>query len=298
MNSGPGGEDIWLLDLERGGLPTPFTFDAANDRSPIWSPDGSRVVFASNRGRAGPLRYDLYQKASSGTGSEDVLWADNLNKTPTNWSPDGRFILYTSTVTGAPGDVWILPLFGDRKPSPFLQTPFGEAQGQFSRDGRWIAYVSNESGRDQVYVAPFAGPGGAPGGKWPISANGGTQPRWRRDGKEIVFVSPADNTLMAAEVSARDSAFEVGAVKALVCDSPARDAAEQLSGVGRWPAISRQHGAGPSGDGDTDHSRRELDGRSEEVGARRLAAFNRQIRSRLIRVGRPSPLRVVHSDRG
>jgi Tol biopolymer transport system component len=210
--------DIWLVDLERGGLPTRITFDAANDVSPIWSPDGSRVVFASNRkGSAPPL--DLYQKAS--TGSEDVLVADNLNKYPTSWSPDGRFILYTS-IAGGGGDLWILPLSGDRKPFPFLQPRFIETQGQFSPDGRWIAYISNESGRGEVYVAPFGGPSGVQSGKWQVSTGGGDQPRWSRDGKEIYYVTQAPaNTLMVAAVSVRDSAFDVGAVKALFAVRPA-----------------------------------------------------------------------------
>jgi hypothetical protein len=103
-----------------------------------------------------------------------------------------------------------LPLFGDRKPLPFLQMPYNEAYGQFSPDGRWVAYLSNESGRDEVYVAPFP----RPAGKWQVSTTGGVAPRWRRDGKEIFYVAP-DNKLMAAAVSGQASAFEVGAVQPL-----------------------------------------------------------------------------------
>ena len=123
---------MWLLDLDRGGLPTRFTFDTARDFAPVWSQDGSRVAFASIR--KGPT-FDVYQKPASGVGSEDVLSADNVSKIPTNWSPDGRFLLYTLQTNQRFDDMWILPLSGDRKPVPFLQTRFNEGQGQFSRTG-------------------------------------------------------------------------------------------------------------------------------------------------------------------
>ena len=128
-----------------------------------------------------------------------------------DWSPDGRFILFAVTAPKTGLDLWVLPLFGDRKPLPFLQTPFNESPGQFSPDGRWIAYSSDESGRYEVYVTPFPGPGG----KWQVSTASGDWPRWRRDGKEIFYVAPADNKLMAAAVNGRGSAFEVGAVRPL-----------------------------------------------------------------------------------
>ena len=194
--------DIWIFDVARG-LRTRFTFDPTDDLSPIWSPDGSRVVFASRR--KGHL--DLYQKASSGAGNEDVLFADSLDKFPTSWSPDGRFILYLATGGTTGYDLWVLPLSGDRKPFPFLQTPFNEGPGQFSPDSRWIAYASNESGRNEIYVAPFPGPGG----KWQISTAGGNLPRWRHDGKELFYLAP-DNKLMVAAVNGQGAAFEVGAV--------------------------------------------------------------------------------------
>jgi serine/threonine protein kinase len=199
------GRDIWLYDVARG-LRTRFTFDRANALESIWSPDGSRVVF--NSGRKGHL--DLYQKASSGSGAEEVLLEDNLDKYPVSWSPDGRFILYSS-VGGPTGlDLFVLPLFGDRKPLPFLQTQFAEGSGRYSPDGRWVAYASNESGKFEVYVAPFPGPGG----KWQISTAGGDWPRWRRDGNEIFYLTPG-NALMAAAVNGKGSSLEVGAVKPL-----------------------------------------------------------------------------------
>ena len=199
------GGDIWLYDVARG-LPTRFTFGPGTAGASIWSPDGSRIVFSANR----KGHYDLYQKASSGASNEEVLTEDNLDKTPVSWSPDGRFILYVSTGTSTGNDLFALPLSGDRKPVPFLQTQFSESQGQFSPDGRWVAYTSNESGRFEVYVAPFPGPGG----KWQISTTGGSLPRWRRDGTEIFFLAP-DNALMAAAVNGKALSFQVGAVKPL-----------------------------------------------------------------------------------
>jgi Tol biopolymer transport system component len=202
--------DIWLYDVARG-LRTRFTFDPDPNQEAIWSPDGSSIVFDSTR--KGPA--DLYRKASSGEGTEELLYADKFGKHPKGWSPDGKFLLYSvaSSKTGA--DIWILPLAGgERKPFPFGQTPFNETAGQFSPDGRWIAYQSDESQRTEIYVAPFNGPGGAPGGKRQISTDGGSLPRWRRDGKEIFYLS-ADGRLMAAEVNIKGASVEVGAVRPL-----------------------------------------------------------------------------------
>jgi Tol biopolymer transport system component len=153
---------------------------------------------------------DLYQKASNGAGAEEVLLEDNLDKTPLSWSSDGRFILYLTSGGPTGNDLFVLPLFGDRKPFPFLQTQFNDYPGQFSPDGRWVAYASDESGKFEVYVAPFPGPGG----KWQVSVAGGDWPRWRRDGTEIFYLAP-DNKLMAAAVNGKGSSFEVDAVKPL-----------------------------------------------------------------------------------
>jgi Tol biopolymer transport system component/predicted Ser/Thr protein kinase len=198
--------DIWLYDLARS-LPTRFTF-GENAMTLIWSPDGSRVVFNSRQ--KGHL--DLYQKASSGAGSEEPLLVDNSAKTPLSWSPDGRFILYRSTGVSTASNLFVLPLSGDRKPFPFLSTDtrFIVVFGQFSPDGRWLVYNSTESGRSEIYVAPFPGPGG----KWQVSPSGGSWPRWRHDGTEIFYLAP-DNKLMAATVNGKVSSFEVGAIRPL-----------------------------------------------------------------------------------
>jgi serine/threonine protein kinase/Tol biopolymer transport system component len=198
--------NIWIYDAARG-LRTRFTFDASLNRFPVWSADGSRIVFTSNR----KGHYDLYVKPSGGAGTEELLVTTGLQLLANDWSRDDRFLLYESNgdpKTGA--DLWVLPLTGERKPFPFLQTPFTEQYGKFSPDGKWVAYTSNESGIEQVYVAPFPGPGG----KWQISTLGGTLPGWRQDGKEILYLAP-DNNVMAAEVSAKGSAFEIGVVRPL-----------------------------------------------------------------------------------
>jgi serine/threonine protein kinase len=198
--------DIWLYELTRG-MKTRFTFGPASKRFPVWSPDGNRLVFNSSRKGV----FDLYQKAVHVAGSEEIFFESKENKQPLDWSRDGRFITYATY--GDPktrGDIWVLPLFGDRKPIPFLQTEFDDLYSCFSPDGRWIAYVSDETRQTEVYVRPFPGPGG----KWQISTTGGTRPRWRQDGKEFFYLS-TDNKIMAAEITAKGSMIEVGEIQPL-----------------------------------------------------------------------------------
>jgi len=205
--------DLWIYEVSRG-LRTRFTFDPAFDRWPVWSSDASRIVFASNR----KGQYDLYVKPSGGAGTEELLVTTGLSLQPKDWSADGRFLLYDSLGDPKTGtDLWVQPMSGDGKAFPFLQTVFNESDGHFSPDGKWVAYVSNESGSDQVYVAPFPGPGG----KWQISTAGGSRPTWRRDGREIIYLA-LDDKLMATEVNAKGSNFEVGAVKQLFQAKPQR----------------------------------------------------------------------------
>ena len=201
-----GQANLWTIDVARG-LRTRFTFAASYDDSPVWSPDGSRLVFSSDR----TGRNDLYQKSISGVGNEELVLPLESDDFPLDWSPDGRWIIFGSISPQQPkGDLWALEPSGDPKPVPILQTPFDEGDARFSTDGRWIAYVSDESGQQEVYVAPFPGPGR----KWQISAAGGSLPLWNRDGKEI-FYQAADQKLMSVEVSADESGVQVGQAKAL-----------------------------------------------------------------------------------
>ena len=204
-------QDLWIYDAARG-LPTRFTFDPAVDREPVWSPDGKTVYFSSNRGKG---TFNIYRKASNGTGAEELLLEDAADKYPTGIPPDGSLLLYYRNDPKTGGDLWVLPLTqaaGGAKTGPriFLQTPFTENRPQFSPDGQWVAYASNESGHNEVYAVPFPGPGG----KRQISSDGGTKPRWRRDGKEI-FYHTEDGQLMAAEVLARNGTLEVGKLQKL-----------------------------------------------------------------------------------
>jgi serine/threonine protein kinase/Tol biopolymer transport system component len=205
-----GNQDLWIYDVTRG-LRTRFTFDPALDDDPKWSPDGRSIAFRSNR----KGHFDLYRKSSDGAGAEELLYADNFEKTPGSWSPDGKFLLYRAADPKTGTDIWVLPLSPQQagttpKPSLFLQTAFNVDWPIFSQDGRWVAYNSNESQQSEIYVAPFPGPGG----KRQISTSGGILPRWRPDGKEIFYLG-LDGRVMAAEVNIKDSKIEVGQVRPL-----------------------------------------------------------------------------------
>ena len=196
------GVDVWIVDLGHG-TPSRFTF-ANQDQTPIWSSDGGRILWLSQRG--GGL--NLYVKSVTGSRTEDAIFTPPspyvFVRAPNDWSRDGRWLLYTQSRSDWTQQMWTLPITGEQKPNPFVHSQSSEKEGQFSPDGRWVAYASNESGRWQVYVAPFPGPGG----KYQVSTNGGQQPRWRRDGKELFFLSP-DKKLMAVPVKV-DAAFEFG----------------------------------------------------------------------------------------
>jgi Tol biopolymer transport system component len=204
-----GNADIWLLDATRS---TRFTFDPSLDRFPTWSPDGSRIVFDSTR----KGHRDLYLKPSNGAGSEELLVESAQDKGAADWSRDGRFLLYHSIDPQTGYDIWVLPMEGDRKPFVFLKTNFDEKRGKFSPDGRWVAYMSNESGRYEIYVRPFSGnaPGAATGGQWQVSTSGGISPRWRADGKELYYIAP-DGKLMATPITASGATIAPGTPVAL-----------------------------------------------------------------------------------
>jgi serine/threonine protein kinase len=198
--------DIWLVDALRGPR-TRFTFDRGIEISSVWSPDGKRLAFASDR--RGHL--DIYQKATVGVGREELLLESDFEKFPQSYSRDGRYLLYYARENPRnQGDLWVLPLSGDRKPLPFYQSEFNEEYCSFSPDGHWIAYQSDESGKSEIYFAPFPGPGG----KRQVSGSGGSQPKWRRDGKEIFFIAP-DGRLMSAEVNGNGETLEIGIPRVL-----------------------------------------------------------------------------------
>ena len=199
MNAGSN-RDIWVRDLVRG-VTSRFTFNEARDSSPIWSPDGQRIAFTTER----EGEFDLAVKPVGGTGEVEVLLEAPHRQFPSSWSADGRFFLYYELHPENFWDIWVLPLEGeDREPKPLLNTPFMEVRGRFSPDGRWIAYESDESGRGEIYVQAFSGTGG----KWQISTNGGTEPQWRHDGRELYYVAP-DLKMMRVDVQIGET-FEAG----------------------------------------------------------------------------------------
>ena len=213
---------IWMLDLARGVL-NRFTFDMSTDVAPVWSHDGRSILFSSNRNGV----FDLYQKSATGAGSEELVLATPQDKSASDWSADGRFALYRSPGGAATGfDIWALPMSGanaspegrshqeitgERKPIPVVQTKSEERDGQFSPDGNWIAYQSNESGRMEIVVQSFPGPGG----KLLVSTNGGAQVRWKSDGKELFYIA-LDGQLMSVPIRSTNSqTIEAGTPVAL-----------------------------------------------------------------------------------
>jgi len=210
---GADASDIWLMDLSRGGASTRFTFGSASNKAPVWSPDGSRMIFSSNRD--GP--YNLYQKSANGVKDEEVLSSSSEDKYSTSWSPDGRFLLYTVVNPKTKSDLWVLPLEGDRKPIPFLSTEFNERQARFSPDGHWVAYTSDESGQDEVYIRSYSmnsvETAEDTGGQWQISNGLGQDPHWRGDGRELYYRS-RDGRVMAVEIVTQ-VAFQAGKPQSL-----------------------------------------------------------------------------------
>ena len=185
-----GNPDVWMI--ESRGVRTRFTVEPGVDNFPIWSPDGARIVFSSTRA-GGP--HHLYTQTVSAVGDAELLIESADVKTATDWSPDGRYVLFRSSNPKTGYDVWAVSV-ADRKPIPLLVTNFAERDAQFSPNGKWIAYQSDESGRFEIYVQPFPGPGH----KTQVSSAGGGQVRWRRDG-ELYYIAP-DERLMAVAVKA------------------------------------------------------------------------------------------------
>ena len=185
--------DLWLYDVT-GANATRFTFDPAGDFYPLWSPDGSRIIWDSNR----KGEFQLYQKAVNGVGQEEVfLGADkNRFRRPSDWSRDGRFFIYTENNPKTRQDIWVWPVADKQPPWPFAATEADEGAAKLSPDGRWLAYVSDETGRSEVYVQSFP----ERSGKRQVSTDGGSGVRWRQDGKEELFYHALDGKLMVVRV--------------------------------------------------------------------------------------------------
>jgi Tol biopolymer transport system component len=198
--------DLWVFDLKRG-VRTRLTFQPTGMQGPIWSPDGSRIAFTANYSG----KWGLYTKAANGAGqATQMAEIQGSIGTASDWSRDGKYLLFAVLANETRQDIWLLPVGQDNKAAPLLKTPAQEDEARFSPDERWIAYVSNESGRAEVYVTPFPNVGP----KWQISSEGGYLPQWSRDGHELFFLRP-DNTVMTAPIAEKDSSVEVGTVKPL-----------------------------------------------------------------------------------
>jgi Tol biopolymer transport system component len=200
--AGSGTLDLWIYEIERD-LRTRFTFEAGNEFWPVWSPDGDTLAFAADP-EAGP--FDIYRKSVGGAGESELVYSSDVNKFPTSWSPDGKELAFFQPGgEGQEMDIWILPLDGTGEPRPFRQTQFFDVLPAFSPDGRWMTFISNESGEAQLYVTPYPGPGR----KWQISESSGSYYYWRADGREIVYVQN-DGQLVAVEVDPSGDTFVIG----------------------------------------------------------------------------------------
>ena len=198
----PGGA-ITILEFGRD-VTTRLTFGSSGGMNPAWSPDGRSVAYYGSQG--------IYRKATNGGAPEELLLRSQTLAVPKSWSPDGRYLIYAQINPGTGADLFALPIGQtDSHPLVLAQTQATEDQGQFSPDGHWVAYTSNESGQSEIYVIPF--PPAANGARWVVSRGGGVMPRWRRDGKELFFISP-DWKMMAVDVSA-NAGFQSGTPHAL-----------------------------------------------------------------------------------
>jgi Tol biopolymer transport system component len=193
---------LWLYDLARETL-TRLTFEGSVNLNAAWTPDGKRIAFNSDK--AGPT--NIYWQLADGSGGREQLTNSPYSNIPSSWSPDGQLLSFTEVGSATGYDLWVLRL-SDRKPQPFLQTPFNESVPRFSPDGHWLSYISNESGRYEVYVQPYPGPGG----KWQISTEGGTEPVWNHNGRELFYRN--GDKMMAVDI-ATQSGFAAGKPKLL-----------------------------------------------------------------------------------
>jgi dipeptidyl aminopeptidase/acylaminoacyl peptidase len=188
--------DVWVREFSRGVM-TRLTLDPGVHRTPVWSPDGKYVAFVSDV--SGNV-FQIYRKESSGSGSEERLTEGQHNKSLLDWSKDGRYLLYREeTSTG--WDLMALPLAGDRKPITVVKTGFLQSTGAISPDGHWVAYTSNYSGTNQLYVQAFPGDGSGPKGRWQISNGTASEVKWRGDGKELYYeAADGSGKVMAAAI--------------------------------------------------------------------------------------------------
>jgi serine/threonine-protein kinase len=215
LDGGDRSGDIWIYDIFRG-TPIRLTFTGGN-QNPVWTPDGKRIAFSSNRSGS----WNVFWKPADGSGEAEQLTTGELAPWATSMSPNGKFLAFHQNDPRTSTDIWVLPLVGERRARPFLQTPFVETCAVFSPDGHWLAYESYESGRAEIYVRPYPGPGG----KWQVSTEGGIEPMWARNGKELFFRN--EGNMMVADITAEEG-FTAGNPRVLFDGRRFRS--------GGWPA--------------------------------------------------------------
>jgi serine/threonine protein kinase len=236
--------DIWVIDIARA-VPSRITFDAAIDWTPSWSSDGSRLMFGSSR--AGT---HIYQKSSSGVGSEELVFNSDRVEIPVHWSPNGRYVVFSrpkGSTNTLPYDTWTLDVM-EKKATAFNESPFDKLHARISPDGRWLAYATNDSGMYQIVVQSFPDPNG---GKWQITAQGGVEPKWRRDGRELYYLA-LDRKLMAVPIKT-DRTFAAGTPEplfetelALNRNQPSRDRRYDVAADGRFLIVTTVGTTGPA----------------------------------------------------
>jgi len=199
-----GNSDIWIIDLQRGVM-SRFTFDPAVDDEPVWEADGTHLYFSNTATGT----YNIHRKIFTGVGSPEAVISPGSPQLPADVSRDGKYLLYTTGSNLASQDIWVLDLGKGKKPEPLIVSDFDESYPRFSPDGKWITYCSNESGTDEVYVQSYS----SAGGRWQVSTKGGSQPRWRKDGRELFYVAP-DLKLMSVEIRS-GTTFDFGTPKPL-----------------------------------------------------------------------------------
>jgi len=195
--------ELWVHDLSRD-VASRFTFAAGIARDPLWSADGSVLYYGFMM--AGGVTFEIHRKALSGSGQDERLIQSGVNGNRTSVSRDGQYLLFNQTGSKTDADIWVLPLTGERKPVPYLQTPFGEGDAVFApvaAPTRWVAYTSSESGRAEVYLQQFP----ASGAKYQVSTSGGAGPVWRADGRELYYVE--NGTVYAVPITL-GSAIDIG----------------------------------------------------------------------------------------
>lgn len=247
--------DVWIYDVARG-VRSRLTFGNAANLNPVWSPDSQSLAYASLFLARTEATHRISRRPAMG-GDEEVLYTSNEETWGTDWSPDGKYLLLSKGkyIGGNPCDIWVLPLVGERVPFPLVKTPFLEVDARISPDGKWIAYQSNETGSWEIYIIPFTPPSEDPssaaeptrGGKWQVSTHGGSQVKWRGDGKEVFFVSGGDSKITAVEISVTNNGLEIGAATSLFqVNQPAGIDPFDVSPDGEWFVVNTSNVQGSS----------------------------------------------------